>query len=714
MKAHTGKQLKHLRWPLFCLFALAVTLIAGSDFTQRFKFFYAVENSSLDLRFALRGSEDPAQDAESIVIIKIDDRSLYPNLSEEDLRENPDAKYLTEPWPWNRAAHAKLSERLINAGAKVVVFDLVFPSPNSGDFDFLDVIEAHPGKIILGFDYVIDESAMGEVFVEERPPYDDLLPVDYESMLGFVNVRRDEDGALRRAKLTTNIFNERSAFTKDKETYDRLIKAASMAEPQYGLGVRAALSVKPELKKELPSMQTYPLINYGSANHFKTISYLDILLEDRYAKQANLINNSIVFVGGYSDFFKDVITGPFGDMAGVESHANVARSLLNDSFYKETASSERWLILCLITLFLLVGTLYFKGPIGKGAFIFGLLAFYLLAALGAFIYLNYILPIVPALWVILLPGSLFLLYDYTIAQHERSRLQGYLGRYVSPEVAKVIAEDSSQLDALLRGANRPIVALFADIRDFTSLSEAMNPERLVEQLNEYFEVMVTIIHKRKGSLNKYIGDAILAVWGGIHSEGSKTDCENAILAALEMGEALEKLNEDWAKRSDREELAIGVGLSFGEGFVGNMGHSHRMEFAVMGDVVNLASRLEGATKLYDGYILINNALRKTCPDAFHFQEVDRLRVKGKALSIPVHRPVAIHSDACPDWLQDWNEARALYLKRDFAGAEKVFRALAEKYPGQKANAALYLERCHFYQENPPPEGWDGTYVMTSK
>jgi adenylate cyclase len=714
MKDHLGKRLKCWRFPLFCGVACLVTLFFSSDLAHRFKFFDAIEASTLDLRFALRGPEDRAQDACPIVIVKIDERSLYPQLNEADLEKNPEARYLAEGWAWNRAAYARLADRLLRAGARTIVFDLVFPGPNEGDFDLLDTIEAHPGEIVLGFDYAFNKSAMGEVFVSERPPYDDLLPVHEDGLLGFVNVERDEDGAVRRAKLTTNIFFEQLPFAKSAEKLKRLRKAAEAADIEYSLAARAALSVDPALKDQLAPPRQYPYINYGAADYFTTVSFIDVLLEDRFANQADHFKDAIVFVGAYSDFFKDVVSSPYGDIYGVDSHAHVTRSLLNDSFYHKISRGNRWLVLGSIALLLLAGTLYFRRATSKGLFIFSLLAFYLLASQFAFTHTNYILPVVPAVLIIVIPGILFLLYDFTITQYERTRLQGYLGRYVSPEVAELISDDSAELDTLLRGASRPIVALFSDIRGFTSFSERVSPEQLVAQLNEYFEEMVSVIHHRRGSLNKYIGDAILAVWGGIHSEGTQKDCENAVCAALEMGEALERLNAQWAKRPDRETLSIGIGLTFGKGFVGNMGHSQRMEFAVMGDVVNLASRLEGATKLYDGFVLVNSDLAAQCSDSIRFQEVDRLRVKGKVKAVPVHSPAGLQSENAPDWLAPWEAARKKFLNKDFQGARAAFAELAENYPNQAQNAQVFIERCRAYQANRPPEDWDGAFQMTSK
>lgn len=715
MAEQLGKRLKRWRRPIFVLVALGVTLIAGSDFAQRFKFFYAVEESTVDLRFALRGAEDPAEDRVPIRIVKIDDRSLYPQLSEADLAANPQARYLMEGWPWNRAVHARVAERLIEAGARCVVFDLVFPGPNEGDFDLLDAIDANPGKIVIGFDYVVDKSALGETFVSERLPYDDLLPVEIDNLLGFVNIVRDQDGALRRAKLSTNVYLENLPFTGDPERRAKLEQAGQITGLEYSLGARAALAIEPGLVDRIPPPGHFPHINYGSASHFLSANYLDVLVDDRFANQKQLFDGALVFVGAYSDFFKDVVTSPFGDVYGVEAQAHTARSLINQSFYKQVDGPIRWLILASVAILLLAGTIVFHQATSKGLYIIGLLLGYLLLAQGLFISPRYIVPVVPALWIILLPGGLFLIYDYTISQYEKRRLQDYLGRYVSEEIASLIGADSDRLDAVLRGANRPIVALFADIRNFTSISEKISPEQLVAQLNEYFEEMISIIHRHRGSLNKYIGDAVLAVWGGIHSEGSARDCENAVRASLEMCDALKGLNASWSQADDRVPLQIGIGLSFGDGFVGNMGHSKRMEFAVMGDIVNLASRLEGATKLYDGPILVNESLARQCSDTILFQEVDRLQVKGKDKSVPVFFAIKPKDGSTePEWLAPWKKARELYLNRDFAAAEQAFAALGKAFPEQSENARMYQSRCQTYQKQPPPEDWDGTFKMETK
>lgn len=683
---------------------------------QRLKFFYAVEQSCLSLRLQFRGQEIPDEDEDKIIILAVDDRSLARDFSQQDLDNNFDLELLLDPWPWDRAVHGIVADKLIQAGAKAVAFDFVFPTPNPGNADFKEVIERYPNQIVLGYDYVPMESQLvGDIRVQENLPIEELLPENIDNLLGFVNIERDSDGALRRAKVSTNISAENSYFKEDPETYEKLVRRAHSTPLELSLGARTAALVDPEFAANPPPFTYRPIINYGGeAGFFTTISYLDVILEDRFESRKGIFKDAIVIAGPFDDFFKDVIPTPLGDMFGVETHAHVLRSILTESFYKPLSDKKNLAIITLFSGILVIGNLRLKAAWMKGAWLFGITLAYFALSQIAFETGRWVIPSVPVMWIVVFGGFILLIYDFVIDQYERQQLRGYLNRYVSPDVARILVDNRDGFDQLLQGASRPIAVLFSDIRGFTTLSERYTPQGLVNHLNEYFQGMVDSILNRRGSLNKYIGDAILAVWGDVYTQGPQTDCTAAVSSALEMVTKLEALNADWESRDDRLPLGIGVGISYGEAFVGNMGHPNRMEVAVMGDVVNLGSRLEGATKQYGCAVLVSEEVVKNSDDTYQYQELDIIQVKGKTEGIRIYTPVCKVDEVAPAWLESWHEALETYRSREFDLAHEKFTELAQVSLELEKQSSLYLERCLELQKNPPPDNWDYVFIMTTK
>lgn len=710
-----AKMLKRRRSLCFVFIAIALSSLTALPQFADFKFFYSLEQSVLSLRYALRGKADINQDKARIVVVGIDEASLNPGLSEEDLNAYPQAEYLMEPWPWNRAVHGFVAQRLRDAGASVVAFDFIFPTPNPGDWEFYEAIEAHPGHIVLGYDYVPAENELGETFIQERLPYDDLLPMEGgQQLLCFVNIHRDSDGILRRAKLKTNLYNENIPFIEAPDKAERIAKLAARSQAYLSLGAQAAVLHDPSVRDTIPPMMEFPVINYGGQDYFPMVSYADIILDDRFEAQKELFQNAIVFVGPYSDFFKDISATPIGDMFGVETHAHITRSLLNQAFYHPVAYHWQLLINVVLAAVLLLGNLIFKPALQKSGWTFFLVASCLVLSQIAFSEFHLLFQVVPILWILLGCGAIFLVYDFSIAQYERSMMRNYLSRYVSSEVADLLAEDSAGLESLLKGANRPIAVLFSDIRGFTSISESYHPVDLVEFLNEYFESMVDGIHAHRGLLNKYIGDAILAVWGGLYSDGPQQDCLGVVRAGMDMEKRMDALNRRWQDDPERESLHIGIGIHHGNAFVGNLGHPNRMEFAVMGDVVNLGSRLEGATKQYGCSILVSEQVYQHCQFEIRFFEIDKIQVKGKTEGIRTFSPINRMDEPEPGWLATWNEALKAYRNREFEQAKITFSRLAQDEPKLAKAAKLYIERCDILIDDPPSADWDFVFVMQTK
>jgi adenylate cyclase len=713
------KLLKKRRTFAFSAIAVFFTLVAILPQFGLFKFVTSLEQSVLDLRYIIRDATiGPAQweeDPVPIVIVGVDNASLYPALSESDVEKHPEAALLEDAWPWNRSLYALAIQKLIDAGARVVTLDFLFPTPNPGDWDLYEAIEANFGGVVVGYDYVPAENELGQTTIEERLPYDDLLPFEgYEQILGFVNIEKDSDGVLRKAKLTTNIYAENEPFMDDPANREKTAKLAARTEPAFSFAARTALQVDPSIENMLLSFGEHPIINYSGLDYFPRLSFIDLIFEDRFDRQKGVIEDAIVLIGPYSDFFKDTVTTPYGVMNGVETHAHVIRSLVNRAFYQELGRPVFLLMTLLSGLAILIGNLRLKTAFLKTSWTVALILGYLVFSQIGFSSFRTVFPVVPILWVLCGPGAIFIVYDFALAQYERSKLRSYLSRYVSAEVAQVLSSESNDLEFLLKGASRPIAVLFSDIRGFTTLSERYTPVALVAHLNDYFESMVESIHSHRGILNKYIGDAILAVWGGLLRASPEENCINAVRSALDMEQRMIALNREWQNDPDKLPLAIGIGISYGDAFVGNMGHSQRMEFAVMGDVVNLGSRLEGATKQYGCGILVSEEVYELCRHEIRFREIDIIQVKGKTSGIRTFSPINPMDEPPPPWVAQWEAALASYRSRDFEAAKAQFAELETDVTELKQSAGLYRARAEDLIENPPPEDWDFVYIMKTK
>lgn len=300
-------------------------------------------------------------------------------------------------------------------------------------------------------------------------------------------------------------------------------------------------------------------------------------------------------------------------------------------------------------------------------------------------------------------------YQTVLAKKKEERVRFIFQKYVPTEVINSVLNLSS--DSMLIGAEQNVTLLFSDIRSFTSISEKLSPEELVLVLNAYFTKMVSVISKYNGTIDKFIGDAIMAIYGAPVQRPS--DPENSVRSAIEMIQALNIFNQEQTK-SGKTTFRIGIGVNTGPAVVGNIGSEQKVNYTVIGDTVNLASRLEGLTKKYKTPIIISEFTRKAIPEGkFFYRVVDRVRVKGKNKPVKILTPF-FPGEAKPlmGFLEQYHRALNLYVKGDFVKALKEFEELIR----QKSDdylCFLYKERCEYYHANPPQE-WDGVETWTEK
>jgi adenylate cyclase len=291
---------------------------------------------------------------------------------------------------------------------------------------------------------------------------------------------------------------------------------------------------------------------------------------------------------------------------------------------------------------------------------------------------------------------------------ERDKVQSLLGKVVSREVADELLNKG----IVLGGEEREVSVLFSDIRDFTSLCERHEPNEILDLLNRYLTHMSTSIERHGGVVDKYIGDAIMALFGAPVSHPESP--QKAVHCALDMLSALKLLNEELAKEGIQP-LAIGIGINTGKVVAGNMGSANRLNYTVIGDGVNLASRIEGLTKQYGVEIIVSQSTRDLCPD-IHFRELDLVQVKGKTEPVAIFEPLYVTdtaSDNTKSALDQYHMAIAHYRSLEWDEAEKLLRQLLADERGTKVYE-IYLTRIIEYRKTPPPADWDGVAVFTHK
>jgi len=298
-------------------------------------------------------------------------------------------------------------------------------------------------------------------------------------------------------------------------------------------------------------------------------------------------------------------------------------------------------------------------------------------------------------------------FKAVVAQKKEYKIRNIFQKYVPGEV---IDQFFKNPDSMLVGQDQVLPVLFSDIRGFTSISEKMQPDELVNSLNRYFDVMVDIIEKRKGTVDKYIGDAIMAFFGAPVKH--EDDALQSVLAGIEMNERLADFNEQQTKLG-KPPWQMGVGINYGVVTVGNIGTKTKMNYTIIGDMVNLASRLEGLTKKYHQPLLISESLQLKVKDRVPWRLIDSVAVKGKSKGVKIYTAKARLSDAETEAWALHNGAMDRYYARDFKGAIDRFQKVQRILP-KDDTAELMVSRCLDFLKDPPPQDWDGVEIMHEK
>jgi adenylate cyclase len=661
-------------------------------------------------------------------------------------------------WPWSRNVMAGLIDKLFDRyGIAVLGFDVVWAErdPSSGidvldelarrdlkplaefqsiyrklrpalDFDARFAASLKGRPVVLAHYFNRDEHAERvnaipapvlpagtfagrRVYFQEWKGYTGNLPLYLANAAGagHINPMVDFDGVLRRVPLFLEF---------DGGYYESL--SLAMVRTLIGLQTGQVPPVQPDLSPDHPDLEwlrvgdlDIPVDNSaaalvpfrGKGGNFPYFSLADVI-KDRVTVEQ--LKGRIVLIGTTAPGLHDLRTTPVAAAyPGVEIHANLIAGMID----RDLKERPLYMLGAEIVVVLLAGALLsilIPTLSALWATLASVLAVALIAALNIVIWNGgLVLPLASSLLMVAMLYTMNMAYGYFVESRSKRQLAERFGEYVPPELVDRMARDPGRYTMAPKSAELTI--LFSDVRGFTSISEALQPDELREYINEYLTSMSAIIRaQHRGTLDKYIGDAIMAFWGAPVEDAQHA--RNGVLAALAMQAECQALNGRFRARG-WPTLQIGVGLNSGTVRVGDMGSQVRRAYTAMGDAVNVASRLEGRTKYYGVGILVGEATRKLAGGEFVFREIDLIKVKGKDEAVRIYQPLG----SAPRDQGLWEAALQAYRARDWAQAEA---SLAELLRGESGCElyALYARRVAEKRRDPPLPGWDGVTVFDEK
>ncbi|GLQ33361.1 CHASE2 domain-containing protein [Litoribrevibacter albus] len=677
----------------------------------------------------------------------LDDRIVIVDLDEKSLQQHGQ-------WPWKRTLLAKMVNKLIDEHqVKSVSFDMVFAEPDTSDglavlsdlasyippamhkkwqtqlnFDeqFRNAIKDR--HIILG--YVFNQSSdktinrLTDANTRLSPSMRDKLQLvspkgftanlpDFEQVSAlsgfFDNPIVDKDGVYRRVPLV--------------QEYQGGVY------PSLALGTVLVNQGYPKLSLDIKQEQDYASVEgvYLGQTHIATgalsdvyvpyrggqesypyVSATDVILSE---KPIPLLKDKIILIGTTAPGLLDLRSTPLQkNYPGVEVHANLIAGILDGTtLYRPSYSLAIEFLSLLIIGLIIIFSPVLASPFKHLSLLSCLAIVHTVGNLYLWhnqLVINLISPLALIFTLLAFQTS----WGFFVESRAKRHLAKLFSQYIPKELVNRMAEAPESYE--LNGESREMTVLFTDIRGFTHISEDLEPKELSKLMNEYLTPMTEIIHKHNGTIDKYMGDAIMAFWGAPLPDDRHR--HNAIHAAEEMLEALERLNKRFESRN-WPKLEIGIGINTGMMDVGNMGSEYRMAYTVLGDAVNLGSRLEGLTKSYGIYTIIGEDTQRQL-SGIVCREIDRVKVKGKDRPVSIYEPIGYEDLLSPSEIQqvhDFNEMILKYRAQDWQGCLQIIQQLV-KQSGPKVIYKVYLDRIRTYQKQSPGINWDGVFIHTTK
>jgi adenylate cyclase len=644
----------------------AALLLATWDPVQR------VEWSMYD--WSMRLASRHVDTAPDVIVVAIDE----PSFAE-----------IGRPWPWPRALHAKLVDELARAGAMTIAFDIVFDVETTPDNDraFAAAVR-RAGNVIVGVDRAVVEDSR-YALTQWSEPFAALAEAAAGG--GVVRIPYDPDATLRRVELSVD-----------------------------GRPTLAAAVAARDPRAKFPDDRDTPRLfrfDGPSRRGIETVSYYQAL-DAEHLLPRGIFRGRHVLVGrslqaaasleGQEDLFKTPVAIR---MAGVEVHATVVDALLRSRWVADPFASRGLLILfCIVTAAVGAALTFAVGPLESIATVVACVLLLAAIAYASLAQWNVRLPIlIPAL-ALLLPHLATSGYRFAVTSRERRMIKHAFQHYVAPAIVERMLADPSQLR--LGGEEYDLTVLFSDIEGFTTLSEKLTPQQLRDRLSGYFKDMLDGLLAERGTLDKLIGDAIMVYFGCPIADADHP--MQACRGALAMQRRMVELNARWAAEG-LPQVRTRIGINTGRAVAGNMGTDTIFNFTILGDCVNLASRLEGVNKEYGTLVIIGEDTRERIGNAFEVRELDWIRVKGKLKPVAIYELVAeagLIDDRQREVFAKYADGLAKYRLGLWQDASAAFSAALAIDPSDRPSAG-FVERCADLAAH-TPRAWDGVHVMTKK
>jgi adenylate cyclase len=716
-----------------CVAAL-LTVVLTQEEILRLGIVQRLELASLDYRFGHRGARLP--DSSHVVIVEVSDESF---------------KSLPARWPWPRSYYAHLVRNLKAAGANVVGIDLILTGGDAyspaNDEDMRKAIR-ETGAVVLAGKMEADREAY-KIKSRHENFANLFYPVD--SALGLVNIRNDADGVYRRY----SPFWERP-IADEPETLRVPTFSFAALNKYFNLPHHSVAQNHPDhfafggrrIPKHDPSSL---LINfYGPSGTFKRVKFVDVIDDETMTtnEEAHLgeeintfsdsafgnlhdgtFRNKIVLVGSTNPEDHDLFPVSLahgeqhGDnlMYGVEIHANVIESVVRGDFLRKQSKLSEILLIVFASLF----TFYVISRIRSGkslrhfmmelvGLLFVLLAIAALAyaAIELFTRKSFVMSAISPMVAVLASYIASTAYHFVTERKQRLLIKNMFSTYVNAAVVDELIANPEKLQ--LGGARKQLTVLFSDVEGFTTVAERMAPDALVAFLNEYLSAMTEIIFKHTGTLDKFFGDAVIAFWGAPLPQSDHA--VRACLTALEMQQRLRELRLKWHVEG-KPLVHTRIGINTGEMVVGNFGGTGKFDYTVIGDSVNIASRLEGANKFYRTGTIVSQATYDLVKHLVVGRELDLITVKGRVEPLRIFEVLQSADDGADavlsKFLAFYSEGMHCSRERRWSDAAGNFREAlsvrADDYPAQ-----LHLTRAQQYALNPPPQDWTGVVELVTK
>lgn len=659
-------------------------------------FFYISRSASLlsDLEYYLQDfwlRETTKENLpENFLLLKLDEASMsLDTLEPEEIAASKALQLMSKGYPWSREVYALAGQKLLDAGAKLVIFDQLYLGPNPGDEAFAAFLKKNPGKFVLA----------GQLNVDGFLKPTAVLDAAAGDAVGYANMVKGSR-SVRDVVRYFRPFWSISEMAGEERRVGEKIEPALMTVAAQKLGNPLDFGGREFLR-----------FRYSIPGSVQSVSLHELFIP-AYWKSKNrnmeMFRNRIVLLGATAEGLKDFHNTPFGRMSGPEIHLQILAAILRNGWLRSVGDEYYVLAILVAAAGVLALSALQKSPawfvvwLGIIAVVWFGICLAVLALLATF------LPLAAPLTAWLACGFMIVACDASLEARERARLRRELERSMSKDLVKELIDNPASYFHTQGGERKEIVTLFSDLKGFTSESETMDPEEMVALLNDYFGEMVNVVFTRRGILDKFMGDALMATWGALGESSGAQNARHAVRAAFEMGQRLAAIN---ARREGRAPWQAGIGITQGLVVFGSIGSEEKREFTAIGDSVNLASRIEGLTRVYGCEILVDHAMAANLYGECQLLLVDVVRVKGRQKPEMLYYPYP--GDESGAWAEKFAHARADYCEGKFGEAEKVFRELAIEGLAPSL-ADLYARRCSDFIKEAPEGEWTGVWDYVTK